>query len=187
MTIPFQEKPMLDETDETVIRRVMRDARPGASAQSARPRRASEKLAWTLPGFCANARVQTSFGHVPIEALRPHDPVRTKAGDYLAVAWVDRIQLDAEFLMLHPAAYPVRLPAGCIDRGVPCRDILLSTAQVLHLPHRTGANARCTAATLVGRRRIRREAVPSLTYFMFHCGRPATVWVDGLWVDTAPD
>ena len=71
-----------------------------------------EPAKWTLPGFGGKSRVLTSFGHLPIEALRRNDPLKTSSGSYTKVTWIDSIGLDAEFLSSHSQAQPIYIPAG---------------------------------------------------------------------------
>ena len=51
-------------------------------------------------------RVTTSFGDLPVQALRRRDPLRLQAGTLATVEWVDCINLDEEFLAGNPDAPP---------------------------------------------------------------------------------
>lgn len=74
---------------------------------------------WTLPGFCGEARVTTSFGDLPIKALRRNDPLRLAQGSLATVEWVDHIHLEEDFLRFYPDAQPVLIEAGALGPGRP--------------------------------------------------------------------
>ncbi len=94
----------------------------------------SKPFNWDLPGFEGRARVFTAFGLVPIAALRRRDPVRTISGAFKRVQWVDKIQLDADFLERHPQAQPVYIPRNAFKHDIPTQEILVSPTQMLK-PH----------------------------------------------------
>ncbi|AXI48417.1 hypothetical protein C1J03_21940 [Sulfitobacter sp. SK012] len=148
-----------------------------------RPRPQRDALSWTLPGFVAGARVATSFGNLPIEALRLRDPVRTISGDYLPVKWIDKIQLDTKFLSLHPEANPIFIPQGSLAPMAPNSDILVSPVQNLKLPKHTSGTPAISAQSIVGRGNIARKSQQNLTYYLFHCGEDTSISIDGLWFE----
>lgn len=141
---------------------------------------------WRIPGFGAGARVETSFGHVPIEALRKRDPVRTSDGRFVKVQFVDEIRLDRRFLLTHPEAQPITIPKDVLAPLSPNRDIRVSGAQVIKTPGRMDQANGKSAQDLIGQRRIRRELAGYFTYYVFHCGEPCTVSIDGMWFDIVP-
>ena len=141
---------------------------------------------WSLPGFGAGAKVMTSFGAVPVEALRRRDPVRTHAGTFLDVQYVDEIKLDRRFLLTHPEAQPVFIPRGAMGAQSPNRHMLLSGVQKVRSPGRFDQSGGVAAEDMIGRGGIARKSHGYFTYYVFHCGAPCTVNVDGLWVDLAP-
>ena len=141
---------------------------------------------WRIPGFGAGARVETSIGHVQVEALRSRDPVRTSDGRFLKVQVVDEIRLDRRFLLTHPEAQPVTIPRDVFAPNSPNRDIRLSGAQVIKTPGRMDQADGKTAHDLIGQRRIRREPTGYFTYYTFHCGEPCTVSIDGMWFEIIP-
>jgi ELWxxDGT repeat protein len=79
--------------------------------------------------FATGTRIATPMGEVPVEALRPGDPVLTVGGARLAprtIRWAGHFSVD---LARHPAparAAPVRIRAHAFAPGVPRRDVLLS-------------------------------------------------------------
>lgn len=160
---------------------------PAADALSGRPRPArAEPVLWTLPGVCTGMRVATSFGALPVEALRRRDPLRTEAGSLAAVEWVDRLHLDEDFLAANPDAQPVRIPAGAFGSGRPERDLLLSPHQPVNAGASPWARDFRRARDLTGRPGIVRQPVPMLSYHVFHCGAPAEVVVEGLGLRVSP-
>ena len=160
----------------------------GPDVVAPRPQRpAPDTRSWTLPGFGGKARVATSFGNLPIEALRLRDPVRTQSGKYLKVQWIDKIQLDAKFLSLHPKTNPIVIPRASLDRQLPISDVLVSPVQTLKLPRHTSGTSTAYAESLVGRGYIARKPQNGFTYYLFHCGEPACVNIEGLWFDVSPE
>ena len=139
---------------------------------------------WTLPGFFGKSRVVTSFGKLPIEALRRRDPVKTITGAYLEVQWVDKVQLDEDFLEHHPEAHPIFIPQNALGAAQPELNLLVSPAQKLKEPGRVGDNTLKPASSLVNRTKATRLPHAGFTYYVFHCGQPAVVNVDGLWFET---
>ena len=152
----------------------------------AAPPKIASSADWRMPGFGAGARVETSFGHVPIEALRRRDPVKTGDGRFLKVQMVDEIRLERRFLLNHPEAQPVTIPKDVIAPNSPNRDIRVSGAQVIKTPGRMDQANGKTAHDLVGQRRIRRDPVGYFTYYTFHCGEPCTISIDGMWFEIVP-
>ncbi len=158
---------------------------PEAAARPARPKR-SEPVQWTLPGVFEGMRVTTSFGDLPVQALRRRDPLRTQAGMIATVEWVDRIQLDEEFLAANPDALPVRIPAGAFGSGRPERDLLVSPHQYVNASPVQFSQEFRRARDLTGRPGITRQPVRMASYHLFHCGAPAAVMVEGLCLSVSP-
>ncbi len=79
-------------------------------------------MRWNLPGFDGKAKVTTSFGELPIEALRLRDPVKTISGSYMKVEWLDRMHLDEGFLNGFHDASPVRFQRGALGLNTPSAD-----------------------------------------------------------------
>jgi hypothetical protein len=143
-------------------------------------------MVWTLPGFSGKSRVLTTFGQMPLEALRKRDPLRTLCGTYLEVTWIDKIQLEPAFLQRHPEANPIFIPKGALGPGSPSTDMLISPAQRFKLPGLVNGSSSKTAAAMTGLSHISRQSQSGFTYYMFHCGQAASVSIDGLWCETAP-
>ncbi|MDW4548619.1 Hint domain-containing protein [Defluviimonas sp. D31] len=145
-----------------------------------------EPVLWTLPGFFGNARVATSFGDLPVQALRPRDPLRTLQGSLVNVAWVDRIHLDEDFLSANPDALPVLIPAGALGPGRPRTDLRVSPHQKINAGSGEFRPDFRLARDLTNRPGIMRSPATMLTYHLFHCGAPASVLVEGVGVSTSP-
>lgn len=142
---------------------------------------------WALPGFSGKARITTSFGDLPIEALRLRDSVKTRSGKFLEVKWIDKLQLDAQFLDLHPEANPILIPEGALGPMTPSNDVLVSPAQAFRLPRQASDMKARPAQSLVWRSNVTRKPQHGFTYYLFHCGEPTSVSIEGLWFETAPD
>jgi hypothetical protein len=151
------------------------------------PRPAPKPKIWDLPGFSGKSRVATSFGHLPIEGLRLRDPLRTISGKYLKVQWIDKIHLDPDFLSRHPEALPVKISKASLGQMTPNRDVLVSPEQVLRLPRHIGQMRDRTAHSIVGHGRVLYRPSGDFTYYLFHCGEPTSVSIDGLWFEISPN
>lgn len=136
---------------------------------------------WSLAGFGVRARVGTTFGNLPIEALRVRDEVRSASGKTVRVQWIDKLHLDEDFLTKHPSADPVLIPANAFGCGRPMQDMLVSPQQVMS-PDAHVATRFKTAHELCSQARAQRVKTTGLTYYRFHCGEPVVVRVEGVWV-----
>ncbi len=158
-----------------------------AAAPVGRGRRQPPRaIAWTLPGFGGNARVTTSFGDLPIHALRRRDPLRTAAGTLKCVHWCDRLRLDQGFLTANPDAQPILILANALGAGVPRADILVSPHQKISVTPPGYQLEFRLARDLTGRPGIMRKPEETMTYSLFHCEEPTVVLVEGLAASVAP-
>ena len=159
---------------------------PTLAPASGRPRPARDtERVWTLPGLCWNASVMTSFGALPVQVLRKHDPLRTSSGQIMRIEWIDKIQLDEEFLAAYPDAQPVVIRAGALGLGQPKQDIVVSPSQPVAVQSMSGMESR-SARSLLGRPGVMRQPQSMVTYYLFHCGQPAQVQAEGLGLLTQP-
>ena len=142
---------------------------------------------WSLPGFGAGARVETSIGPLPIEALRRRDTVKTREGRTMQVHHVDAIRLDRRFLLTHPDAQPVELQKNALAPGCPSDTILLSGAQKMSRGAGRGQPPVMDAADCIELGKAERRLHGYFTYYLFHCGEPCTVNINGLWVHLDPE
>ena len=141
---------------------------------------------WRLPGFGWNARVTTSFGEMPVQGVRLRDPLRSPKGDLHAVTWIDQVHLDEDFLHFYPDAQPIMIRAGSLGPGRPKSDLTVSPNQKINVsPTPFGQDLRA-ARDLTGRPGVMRAASTGMTYYLFHCGQPATVIVEGLAIPVHP-
>lgn len=160
---------------------------PGPAQRLRRPGiSAAEHRAWTLPGLCWNASVMTSFGALPAQVLRKHDPLRLTDGQIARIAWVDKIQLDEDFLHAFPDAQPVLIRAGALAQGRPAQDLLVSPHQKIAVAGANFTTELRLARDLLDRPGVLRQAQTMVTYHLFHCGQPARISVEGLSLYTAP-
>lgn len=95
------------------LRRV-REALHAMSRSIRREARPLQAVDWSLAGIVGKARISTSFGDLPIEALRPRGNVRTYSGAAVHVQAVDKIHLDQDFMRSFPGALPIRIPANSL-------------------------------------------------------------------------
>ena len=138
--------------------------------------------AWPLPGLAPMTRIRTNFGDVHAAALRKGDEVLTGTGEYLPILWLTRICLDERILAEKPDCNPVVFAAGAFGPQVPSREIMLSPRQIVIADARTGLARNDEAASLTKRPGIRRLRETSLSYTMFHVGRPAEVYCEGVFL-----
>ncbi len=164
-------------------------AHPTAGAMPGPLRRGPEarsERSWTLPGLCWNASVMTSFGALPVQVLRKHDPLRLTDGQVARIAWFDKIQLDEDFLAAYPDAQPVMIRAGALGGNLPAQDILVSPGQKVLTRGADFASELREARDLLGRPGVMRSPQSLVTYYMFHCGQAARISVEGIGLLTEP-
>jgi hypothetical protein len=128
----------------------------------------------------------TSFGELPIKALRLRDPIRTSSGSFLPVKWVDAVHLDEAFLGGFPDAMPIFVPARSLGRDSPKENVLVSPHQKLPVGDNTFHPDQRLARDLVARPGVMRRPVGTVSYYLFHLGEPAKVMIEGLWVQVTP-
>jgi hypothetical protein len=149
------------------------------------PEKETSSVDWNLPGFGGKVRVGTTFGDLPIEALRLRDTIRTINGGTVRVQWIDKVHLDDDFVFNHPSARPIRIAPNAFGAGKPMHEMIVSPAQEL-----------CADAHMALRFRLAKglsshfnaHKLPSagLTYYRFHCGEPVVVQMEGVWVKVRP-
>lgn len=173
-------------SDEQILLNVKEQS--NSEVRIAKSRNSRKELAkWTLPGFSGKSKVLTSFGRMPIEALRRNDPLKTSSGSYVKVTWIDKVGLDAEFLATYSQAQPIYIPAGSFGGMKPLSDMLLSPAQVVQASSsQLGQGSFRTALSLVGIGTISKKPQNAFTYYLFGCDAPCSVCVDGIWCEILP-
>lgn len=171
---------------QNVTTGLVRPARPAKVSESGYDTPGQRAENWPLPGFGWNTRITTSFGDLPIQGLRLRDPVRTSHGNYLQVKWIDQIHLDEDFLLSCPDAQPIIIHAHSFGPGRPAATISLSPAQRLNVaPGQFGQDIR-RARDIDSRHGVQRGTETTLSYYLFHCGEPAQVMVEGMAIPVAP-
>lgn len=178
---------LLEEISESALLQRIAAQCSSDTAVADEPSITTKSPFWSLPGFGAGARVATSFGHVPVEALRRRDPVRTRDGRFLMIEYIDTVRLDRRFLLTHPDAQPISIPKGGLAAGIPNQNVLVSGCQKIRSSGRFDQVSGRSAADYVGRANVARKLHGYFTYYVFHCGEPCTVDVNGMWVDLDPD
>ena len=177
--------------EDDILRSVLRSMVEPAVPQTEAPRpvatpEATQAGVWQLPGFTGKTRIRTAFGEMPIEVLRLRDEVRTSSGRILRVAWIDQIRLDEAYLQRHPEAQPFMIRANALDYGKPLRDLLVSPRQEMSHGLTNFQIRFATADSIKGRSGVFRRPELAVTYYLFHCGEPVTVFAEGVPVNVAP-
>lgn len=137
---------------------------------------------WPLPGLAPMTRLRTSFGDVPAIALRKGDELLTRDGEYLAIQWIDRINLDDQLLLQKPDANPVVIASGALGVCTPQSEIMVSPRQMICADEFSELSAEREAATLISRPGVRRLRETSLSYTMLHVGRAADLYCEGIYL-----
>lgn len=133
----------------------------------------------SLACYVSGTAIATPAGAVAVESLRPGDKVlvqRDGAWSAEPVRWVGRFSVD---LARHPApvqAAPIRIAAGAIAAGVPCRDLLVSPDHAIQL-----GGVLVQAQALVNGASIRQEpAAGTVTYHHIELDRHGILLAEGL-------
>jgi hypothetical protein len=163
------------------LREALSAFKPQPQAKEADP----DVVDWYLPGFLGKARISTAFGDLPIEALRVRDDIRTYSGATARVQMIDKIHLDEDFLRKHPSALPIQIPANSFGPGRPTNDVFVSPGQEI-CPDAHVASTFIKSRALKGRFIYSPVHYSGLTYYRFHCGEPAIVRIEGIWVRVQP-
>lgn len=173
---------------ETIVGRLSGIPAPAVDIPARRrhPGARAEPVRWSLPGLCGSARITTSFGDLPVEALRRRDPLRTRDGGLRMVEWVDHIRLDEDFLAENPDAVPVRIAAGTFGPGRPERDLVVSPQQAVNASPTPFAQEFRRARDLLGRPGVVRQPATMVSYHLFHCGTPTLVMAEGVCLSVTP-
>jgi len=181
----------MTDTDSALLQRIAAQVAQPAPAQASEknkvitPEESAVEKTWGFTGFGPKSRVLTSFGYVPMEALRRRDPIKTFEGRFLEVQYVDEVRLDRRYLIDHPEAQPILLPRHSLSATAPAVEMFVSGAQRLRSVDRTSNNLAVKAEDMIGRSGIMRKSHGYFTYYHFHCGEPCTVQIDGVWCEIA--
>ncbi len=176
---------MQDPTESSLLQRIAAQCKADAVAAKKPPAEPRLPL-WSLPGFGAGAQVTTSFGNVPVEALRRRDPGKTRDGRFLKVQHIDVIRLDRRFLLTHPDAQPILIPRSGLGVDIPKQSTLVSGCLKIRSPLQYNQAFGRPAVDYTGHSGIARKFHGYFTYYVFQCGEPCTVNVNGMWIDLDP-
>ncbi len=125
--------------------------------------------------FVRGTMIRTEGGEVAVERLQAGDRVVLADGSSLAVTWVGSRRVACG---LHPAPHdvmPVRLHAGCVAKGVPARDLVLSPDHAILLE-----GALIPVRYLLNGATIVQEEWSEVRYFHVELERHAVLLAEGM-------
>ena len=132
----------------------------------------------TAPCFLRGTRIDTPQGEIAVEDIVPGTLVLTRSGTVRPVRWVGTSRHSGLFLGQDRA--PVRIRAGALADGVPCRDLWVSPDHSLAI-----GNVLVHAGLLVNGATITQEAtLDEVAYYHLDLGSPDLVMSDGAWTES---
>lgn len=142
-----------------------------------------------MPCFTPGTSIATPKGECAVEELTEGDRVVTRDSGIREVRWVGRRTFDHGQLAAAEHLRPVLLSRGCLGRGLPERDMLVSpNHRILVDCARTmlpfeAHEALVAAKHLVDHRLIRPVKALGVTYVGVMCDRHETVLANGIWAE----
>jgi len=140
-----------------------------------------------VPCFTPGTMIATPDGPVAVESLSLGDRVITLDHGAQRVRWIDAVHLDVEALRANPALRPIRLRAGALGSGRPCRDMLLSPQHRVLLSGWRAELLFGTGEMLAAARHLVNDGsisvahdIRAVTYIHFMFDRHELVLADGL-------
>ena len=125
--------------------------------------------------FCPGTAIRTPGGEVAVERLAISDMVVTASGMTERVRWIGRRSYAGRFARGNKAVLPIRISAGALADGVPCRDLWLSPKHALLLD-----GVLIPAEVLVnGRSIVQAGEVDSVEYFHVELDRHDALLAEG--------
>ncbi|MCX7381068.1 MAG: Hint domain-containing protein [Alphaproteobacteria bacterium] len=135
----------------------------------------------TLACFAEGTRVLTDRGEVAVERLRVGDLVPGAVSRQLRpITWIGQRWIDCTQHPRPHEAWPVRISAGAMGPGIPRRDLFLSGDHAIRVRLEGARSALVPARLLVNGMTVRREAVPSITYWHVELPAHDVVIAEGL-------
>jgi hypothetical protein len=135
------------------------------------------------PCFARGTRLLTPLGYVPVETLKPGDPVITALGDTRAVRWLGCCTVDICTHSRPEAVHPIRFTPGALAPGIPAQALRLSPDHGLYL------NGVLVPAKLLvnGATIIRETGTPAITYYHVELNRHDILLAEGMAVESYLD
>ncbi|MDU8945214.1 Hint domain-containing protein [Ovoidimarina sediminis] len=137
-----------------------------------------------IAGIGFNTRIQTDFGPVPIQLLRPGDKLKSTDGSWIRLKAMRRFGFDRSCLDHLPEARGVLFPAGSLGNGLPLQDVILAPDQRITATHAAGMHEAKSAAECVGHAGIRRVEQDEAVYFVPVCDGSGAALAEGIGVGT---
>ncbi len=128
-----------------------------------------------LACFAAGTRIATPGGEVPVQALRPGDPVLLAEAGVAAVRWLGHRRVACRRHPRPPDVQPVRVAAHAFGLGRPARDLLLSPDHAVFLE-----GVLIPIRYLLNGATIRQEDVAAITYWHVELPAHAVLLAEGL-------
>lgn len=126
--------------------------------------------------FTAGTLIETLFGPVPVEALRPGDWVLTQEAGPQPLRGRAARRFAAADLAARRGSVPILIRAGALRRGVPARDTLVTPRQEV----RTVDGGAAPAADLIdGRRVLAARPRRAVTFVALALDAPWTLTANG--------
>jgi hypothetical protein len=125
--------------------------------------------------YCPGTAIRTPSGEVAVERLTIGDTVVTASGATRPVRWIGRRSYAGRFARGNKAVLPIRISAGALADGVPCRDLWLSPKHALLLD-----GVLIPAEVLTnGRSIVQMQQVDSVEYFHVELDRHDVLIAEG--------
>jgi hypothetical protein len=152
----------------------------GATAAITAPDLILEAVA---PCFARGTRLLTPLGYVPVETLKPGDPIVTAKGDTRPVRWVGHCIVDLCAHSRPAAVQPIKFTQGSLAPGLPAQTLRLSPDHGLYL-----RNALVPAKLLANGATIIRETnATAITYYHVELDRHDLLLAEGVAVESYLD
>lgn len=143
-----------------------------------------------IPCFTPGTLVATPKGERLVEELREGDKVLTRDNGIQEIRWVGRRDLTRTDLMAAPHLKPVLIKAGCLGKGLPERDMMVSpNHRMLVTNERTALyfeehEVLVAAKHLIDNRGVKTVETLGTSYLHFLCDRHEVVLANGAWTES---